>query len=207
MSEELIKTPPFILAFPSLVKKDTYKNHSITMVFDEGCTDLSVLRKAIEQERKTIWPEKEPKGFKHPLQDGDEVSESTDKGIPDYEGRTIMRAKTTKDMDEIPVLDQREDFERVEDLADVKPGNICSACVTLRAYNNAGKKGVAVTLKSLTVVHEGIPYDPEGPPITEEDVTAMGETDAEGLLEELGLLKKKKKKKKKKKAEDEDEDI
>lgn len=90
-----------------------------------------------------------PKGFKHPLRDGDEEKE----GDPAYEGMYFMNAVTKNRRPGIVDRNRKE----IIDPEQVYSGCYGRADVNFYAFNVSGNKGVACGLNNIQKVKEGEP--------------------------------------------------
>ncbi|MEI6084013.1 MAG: ssDNA-binding protein [Verrucomicrobiota bacterium] len=153
-----IVTPEFRLSFPTLFKgrakqsDPTKVQFSISMLFPKA-TDLKELKTLCRDAMVSKFgsdPQKWPKGWRNPIQDGDEKTE-----WGGYEGNVYVRAAT-----EIkpPVFDQ--DCNPVPDLEQQKvyAGMYCKAQVHAYPYDKAGNQGVAIGLDAVQLVRDGEPF-------------------------------------------------
>jgi hypothetical protein len=158
---EKITTPPFVLAFPTLIEPKPDQNgnpplkYSIKMMFKKDMTgkDLELfnaMKAAISKMAKDTFADKDgkvPKSVKNPLKDGDES---------DYEGDNGYFVASARTQRKPGVVDQSCRLLSDNDVSEkLYPGCICRATILVGAYNIPSAKGVNLMLQNVQFLGEG----------------------------------------------------
>lgn len=152
MSEARVKTPIFMVSYPSVFAKKMTpsgkERYSIQMVFDKDSTDLTDLKKAAHQCAVNKWgadKSKWPKNMKSPFRDGD----AEDKGDL-LVNKFFINASTDYKPDVVdqslqPILNEDEFYA----------GCFARASLVPFAYSTAGNAGVSFGLRNIQKVKDG----------------------------------------------------
>ncbi len=122
--------------------------YSISLLFPKDSTDMSSIKKAIEQAITEKWGKKRPKDLRIPVRDGDE------KENEEYHGCWFINANASEDRKPKvvgptlqPVIDPDEFYS----------GCICRASISFYPYDTAGNRGIGAGLNAVMKVRDGEP--------------------------------------------------
>lgn len=154
-----VKTPRALgcyvtLAKPRAVEAGKEPEYSVALLWPKT-TDLSDVRKAIEEAAVSKWGPNAPKLFgtklKNPLRDGDQKLDDEGKVDPIYKGKWYVNARSKT---RVPIVDAQ--------LAPVDPNEVYSGCffhAQLRFYpfdwNKGQSRGVGCGLQNIMLVGKG----------------------------------------------------
>lgn len=139
-------TPEFRVSFPKLFQADEFGKFSCSMIFDKD-TNFSVLEKAVKDKVKEVWPKGAPKGYMHPILDG----ENSDR--EEHQDKIYINGKAGKFRPGL--VDQN--LAEIVDEAEFYPGCYARAVVTLYHWVYLGKCGVSVNLRNVQKTRDGEP--------------------------------------------------
>lgn len=141
-------TPSFRVSFPSVFEATSgfegqEAKFSITMLFPKE-TDLSGMKKLVDEAIAEKWGNKVPKDLRSPFRDGDE------KELDGYAGHTYVKATSKTrpgivDKDLVPIISS----------SDFYAGCYARATVTVFAYDRTGNKGVSFGLQNIQKLDDG----------------------------------------------------
>jgi hypothetical protein len=146
-----IVTPEFRLSFAHIFtpeERNGKVRYAISMIFPPTA-DLKPLENLIKQAvlEKFPDPSKAPKGMRHPIRDGNEVT---------WEGYAGNKFASARNQDPPGIVDQRR--QPILDPKKVYSGCWCRAAIETFYYDREGNKGVALSLKHIQFVRDDTPF-------------------------------------------------
>jgi len=143
-----LMTPSFRVSFPSVFTPSAgfdgqEAKYSLVMLFEKH-TDLTEMKKAVEDCIKEKWGVKVPKDLRSPFRDGDE------KELDGYKGCVFVKASSKQrpglvDKDLQPIISQDEFY----------PGCFARATLSVFAYEKSGNRGVSFGLQNIQKLDDG----------------------------------------------------
>lgn len=172
------KTPVGRISYPALFGEGKFnalsgkKEYTVDLLFPKN-TDLSAVKKEIDNAIEAKWGSKPPKGLRSPIKDGDGTKQNGEPYAAEYKGCYFITLKNTRKPgvvgpDAQPLMDQGE----------IYGGCFGRASFNAFAYDQKANKGVSLSLINFQKVKDGEPFG--GPRIdAEEDFDAVDSEEAD----------------------------
>jgi hypothetical protein len=172
-----IVTPEFRVSFAYVfVPQSGFDNqtpkYSLVMLIPKK-TDITELKKLLQDAAKSKWGDKIPKGIRNPIRDGNE------KELDGYKDMWAISASS-----KIKPGIVGPDMQPIISTDEFYSGCYARASVTAFAYDQKGNKGVAFGLQNIQKLKDGEPFSGRTRP--EEDFDATSDSPKEDSEELFG---------------------
>ena len=147
-----IRTPKGQISYPFIFKPRKNferEQYSADIIFSEN-TDLSEIKKAIEEEKINKWgsdPKKHPKNLNNPIKFGDEDAQEY------YKGKYYLTAYTGAENGRKLYICNR-DKKILDHPSDIVGGDWCMFAIQFKAYTYKGKNGISTYLQGVQLVEK-----------------------------------------------------
>lgn len=143
-----LMTADFRVSFPKIFEADDNGKFGLAMIFEPD-VDFTALEKVIAAKQKEIWPKGVPKGYMHPILNGDECTSERE----ELKGKIYINGKCGKyrpgivDAQLNPITDEGEFY----------PGCWARAVVTIYNWTYLGKCGISVNVRNIQKIRDDQP--------------------------------------------------